>query len=286
MRSIFWRLRHWSWQTSGGSARPADDLDWTVYHNARFGLQMRYPADVFSRRRTSEARDGDLFSTSDGSAKLLIGAFENTEGLFAGVVPAVHRARILSRPARRLCACRADVDGAFGTRGNTMVYEKVMFSCGGQVINSFAIVYPIAERRLYDPIVEAIEDSFRPGVQGATSMPQILTSSGGRPGPSATIRPLVRSAGRPWSTVLRLPQRRHAARARSSSCRLSSHRPPLFPRSKRSARQQPRLASSPCGSSIRRLQPAPRVQAVARPAQYARSSADYQALRRELLSRD
>jgi hypothetical protein len=34
------------------------------------------------------------------------------------------------------------------------------------------------------------------------------------------------------------------------------------------------------------LQPAPRVQAVARPSPVARSSADYQALRRELLSRD
>lgn len=34
------------------------------------------------------------------------------------------------------------------------------------------------------------------------------------------------------------------------------------------------------------LQPAPRLQAVARPSPVARSSADYQALRRELLSRD
>ena len=46
-----------------------------------------------------------------------------------------------------------------------MVYEKVMFSCGGRVINSFAIVYPIAERAFYDPIVEVVEDSFRPGIE-------------------------------------------------------------------------------------------------------------------------
>ena len=53
-----------------------------------------------------------------------------------------------------------------GTRGETMIYEKVIFSCSGRVINSFALVYPIAERHLYDPIVEGIEDSFRPGVAG------------------------------------------------------------------------------------------------------------------------
>jgi hypothetical protein len=45
-----------------------------------------------------------------------------------------------------------------------MIYEKVMFSCGGRVINSFALVYPIDERQFFDQIVEAIEDSFRPGL--------------------------------------------------------------------------------------------------------------------------
>jgi hypothetical protein len=41
-----------------------------------------------------------------------------------------------------------------------------MFSCGGSVINSFAMTYPIAERQFYDPLIEVIEDTFRPGSQG------------------------------------------------------------------------------------------------------------------------
>ena len=80
MRSILWLLLAVVVTTAGAAARPSGALDWTVYHNERFGLEMRYPADVFSRRRTSEARDGDLFATPDGRAKLLIGALENTEG--------------------------------------------------------------------------------------------------------------------------------------------------------------------------------------------------------------
>ena len=53
-----------------------------------------------------------------------------------------------------------------GTVGQTMVYEKIIFSCGGNVINSFAMTYPNAERHFYDPLIEAIEDTFRPGNQG------------------------------------------------------------------------------------------------------------------------
>ena len=166
MRSIFLAFAALCLATSAGSARPADDLGWTVYRNARFGLQMRYPAEVFSMQRTSEARDGDLFATADGSAKLLIGAFENTEGFS----PAAYQRFIARESYPGLRADYAPVGQTWtvlsGTRGETMVYEKAMFSCSGRVINSFALVYPIAERRLYDPIVEAIEDSFRPDVAG------------------------------------------------------------------------------------------------------------------------
>jgi hypothetical protein len=168
MRSIFWAFTALVVAASAGSARQADDLGWTAYRNARFGLQMRYPADVFSMQRTSEARDGDLFATPDGSAKLLIGAFENTEGYS----PATYQRFIARESYPGLRADYAPVGQTWtvlsGTHGNTMVYEKVMFSCGGRVINSFALVYPIAARRRYDPIVEAIEDSFRPGVAGCS----------------------------------------------------------------------------------------------------------------------
>jgi hypothetical protein len=50
-----------------------------------------------------------------------------------------------------------------GYRGDDIYYEKVMFSCAGGVVNVFAISYPEALRHLYDPVVEQMEDSFRPG---------------------------------------------------------------------------------------------------------------------------
>src|SRR5689334_4248004 len=58
----------------------AADLDWRAFRNHRFGLTLRYPADIFAQHRSSDFGDGDFFATPDGSAKLLVGALENVEG--------------------------------------------------------------------------------------------------------------------------------------------------------------------------------------------------------------
>jgi hypothetical protein len=50
-----------------------------------------------------------------------------------------------------------------GEGGGKIVYEKVRFSCGNGVITSFAMIYPTARRRLFDAVVERIENSFQAG---------------------------------------------------------------------------------------------------------------------------
>ena len=37
-----------------------------------------------------------------------------------------------------------------------------MFSCAGGVVNVLAITYPTDQRDLYGPVVEHMEDTFRP----------------------------------------------------------------------------------------------------------------------------
>ena len=63
-----------------------------------------------------------------------------------------------------------------GDGDGKIFYEKVVFSCGGRLINSFALIYPAADRRKFDPIVERVEDTFRAGAarcdQGAPLMPR------------------------------------------------------------------------------------------------------------------
>ena len=143
----------------------AERLDWREFRNDKFGLALRIPADVFSRHRASDTGDGDLFTTPGGDAKLLVGVLENVDGHS----PGTYQRFIAKSSYPGLRVDYAPVGGSWtvlsGTQGPRIIYEKVMFSCGGRVINSFAMIYPIAERAFYDPIVEAVEDSFRPGTE-------------------------------------------------------------------------------------------------------------------------
>jgi hypothetical protein len=150
------------WSTVAAMAQSG--LGWVPYQNDRFGFELRLPAAVFTDHTAAQSGDGDLFTTSDGRAKLLVGAIENIDDHS----PATYQ-RFLTRqsyPGLRVDYAPVGRTWAVlsGSRGGRMIYEKVMFSCGGRVINSFALVYPIHERQFFDPIVEAIEDSFRPGL--------------------------------------------------------------------------------------------------------------------------
>lgn len=148
------------------AALPQQDLGWSEFRNDRFGLALRYPAQVFSAQRSAELGDGDLFETPDRKGRLLVGAIENTDRF----TPRTYQAFIArqSYPGLRIDYAPVGEGWAVlsGTIGQTMVYEKIMFSCGGTVINSFAMTYPTSQRRFYDPLIEAIEDTFTPGHQG------------------------------------------------------------------------------------------------------------------------
>jgi len=137
--------------------------NWTHYRNERFGFALEYPADVFVVDRRADAGDGVAFVSLDTGARLLIGALRNESGF----TPASYQAYIAERsyPQYRIGYRRLAGNWFVlsGEGDGKIFYEKVMFSCSGRLINSFALIYPIEQRRLYDSIVERIEDSFRPG---------------------------------------------------------------------------------------------------------------------------
>jgi hypothetical protein len=135
---------------------------WTDYRNERFGFSLRYPGDLFEPEKTSEAGDGQVFVSRDGAARLLVGALQND----AGQSPAAYQDYIARQSYagyridyRRLAGNWFVLSGEGG--GKTF-YEKVMFSCAGRLINSFAMVYPTDQRDTFDRVVEGMEKSFRP----------------------------------------------------------------------------------------------------------------------------
>jgi hypothetical protein len=146
-----------------GTPSYAQPSDWSDHRNEKYGLSLKYPGEVFKLERMSEAGDGHVFVTQDGHARLLVGALVNASG-FTPIAYQDHVARqsygkfkVTYRPlGRSWFVLSGEGDGK-------IFYEKVIFSCSGRLINSFAMIYPIERRDVFDPLVEHIEDSFHAG---------------------------------------------------------------------------------------------------------------------------
>jgi hypothetical protein len=138
-------------------------LDWVPYVNARFGFSLHYPANIFEPGRRSEAGDGQVFAGIRGRGRLLVGALANSDD---------HSVSSYMNMIRQQSYAGYNVDYAprgatwfvlSGENDRDVFYEKVIFSCSGRLINSFAMIYPIESKREFDPIVAGIEKTFRPG---------------------------------------------------------------------------------------------------------------------------
>ncbi len=101
--------------------------------------------------------------SKDGKAKLLVGAFENADHNSLQD----YRQFLLDEQY-----AGADIDYApvkkrwfvlSGTRNGQIFYERVSFTCGGKLINSWAMVYPADERKTYDRVVDAVARTYMPG---------------------------------------------------------------------------------------------------------------------------
>jgi len=136
---------------------------WSEHRNARFGFALAYPSDIFVAERTSQAGDGQVFVSRDGKARLLVGAFRNDMGLSpAGYQDYIarHSYGDYSIAYRPLGASWFVLSGE--GRGNVF-YEKVMFSCSGRLLTSFVLLYASDARDTFDPIVQRIAGTFKPG---------------------------------------------------------------------------------------------------------------------------
>lgn len=143
---------------AAGMAQERGDL--ATYRNDRHNFSLSYPAAQFVALPAA-TDDGRIFVSQDGNARLLVGALPNLDGRSLRA----YRDFVLgaSYPG-------AEVDYApvrdtwfvlSGVHNGKMFYQRVTFSCGGRLIKSWALLYPPAERAVYDRIVEQVARTFR-----------------------------------------------------------------------------------------------------------------------------
>ena len=139
--------------------------DVATYRNDRHGFSLSYPAATFTPQpqEPPAGDDGRVFVSSDGAARLLAGALSNADGMSLRG----YRSLVLQQSYPGAVIDYAPMRGNWfvlsGIRDGLMFYERVTFTCGGRRINSWAMLYPAAERRLYDRIVEQVARSYRAG---------------------------------------------------------------------------------------------------------------------------
>ncbi len=137
--------------------------DWVSLSNARYGFEIAYPGSVFAESGERLEEEGLVLVSRDGKVKLVAATFANE----TGVTLDEYRRQLLDENYRG-----AEVDFApeksrwfilSGTQGDMHFYERVTFTCGGKWINSWALLYPVAEKRYWDRLVEAIAPTYSPG---------------------------------------------------------------------------------------------------------------------------
>lgn len=137
--------------------------EWTTIKNERRGFAIAYPAGVFEQNTQPKSDDGRVFTSKDGRAKLLVGAFENEQNTSLDE----YRQFLLDEQYAGATLDYAPVRKKWfvlsGTRNGQIFYQRVSFTCGGQLINSWAMLYPEDERETYDRVLEAIARTFTPG---------------------------------------------------------------------------------------------------------------------------
>ena len=133
------------------------------YQNAKHGFSIAFPEGVFKAEADQANEDGQMFVSADGKARLLVGAFVNEDQRSLKD----YRQFVLEQSYSGAAIDYAPVKDRWfvlsGQREGNMFYERVSFTCGGKLINSWAMVYPVAERARYDRVVEAVARGYTPG---------------------------------------------------------------------------------------------------------------------------
>ena len=144
-----------------GSASLQASERWAEQRDPQFGFSYSFPQSLFGSVEGDRKPGFHYFVANDVDAKFLVGAWDKQDDATPEhfkhwmIANAGGYEEITYQPGGRSWFVLS------GYRGDQIYYEKVMFSCGGRIVNILAIAYPTSERSQFDPVVERMEDSFK-----------------------------------------------------------------------------------------------------------------------------
>ena len=113
--------------------------DWETYRSERFGYSLLFFFFILEQRAETPDGRGIELRSKDGVVRLKVLAADNSDNISIGE----YRAAIL----REFSASNELKYGPMGqswfvlsgARGDSIYYQKVLFACGGRIINAFAL---------------------------------------------------------------------------------------------------------------------------------------------------
>jgi hypothetical protein len=139
------------------------DDGWVTFKSDEFGYSLYYPSTFFEPQAIAAAGEPKTFLSPDRKAKLVVSGVDNQEGISL----ARYRSALLDEFGGYDALDYSPTGKSWfvlsGYRGDTIYYQKVLFSCGDRIINLFSITFPAADRAFYEGLIEVMEDNFRPG---------------------------------------------------------------------------------------------------------------------------
>lgn len=142
---------------------------WVKYWDSQYGFVLLYPSTIFEplAPETLDPDDKDnqgvRFISKDGEAVIWAWGALNTDNRSL-----LNYMKFVRDKAERkgIITYSPHGDNWFvlsGYKDDRIFYRKVILSCNDYVVNNLHIEYPKALRKLYEPIVEGLENHFRSG---------------------------------------------------------------------------------------------------------------------------
>ena len=141
-----------------GAAAAERPSGWGRYRDRQLGVAFDFPSHVFSLKSADQGRDGVVFSTPDGRARIRLFAVRNE----AHETPREFLAKVGKPDGARFTYVRTTnrFFVASGTRDGNIFYSRCNFHSRGQRASCLQMDYPQSEKRAWDNTVTRISLSL------------------------------------------------------------------------------------------------------------------------------